>query len=70
MPMTSKPAAVVRSALIVLAIGGCAWLLGAPAAGGLGVLLAAALTSVSFIIVRWAYIEAILGKPIIIDDVE
>jgi predicted PurR-regulated permease PerM len=38
--------------------------------GFLGVLLAAPLTIVSFILVRRIYVEAILGKSITVADVE
>jgi predicted PurR-regulated permease PerM len=64
-PMIQKHAVDIPPALLLFAVLAFGLLF-----GFLGVLLAAPLTIVSFILVRRVYVEAILGKPITVADVE
>jgi predicted PurR-regulated permease PerM len=64
-PMIQKHAVNIPPALLLFAVLAFGLLF-----GFLGVLLAAPLTIVSFILVRRIYVEAILGKPVSVADVE
>jgi predicted PurR-regulated permease PerM len=64
-PMIQKHAVDIPPALLLFAVLAFGLLF-----GFLGVLLAAPLTIVSFILVRRIYVEAILGKPITVAEVE
>lgn len=64
-PMIQKHAVDIPPALLLFAVLAFGLLF-----GFLGVLLAAPLTIVSFILVRRVYVEAILGKPVTVADVE
>jgi predicted PurR-regulated permease PerM len=64
-PMIQKHAVDIPPALLLFAVLAFGLLF-----GFLGVLLAAPLTIVSFILVRRIYVEAILGKPVSIADAE
>jgi predicted PurR-regulated permease PerM len=64
-PMIQKHAVDIPPALLLFAVLAFGLLF-----GFLGVLLAAPLTIVSFVLVRRIYVEAILGKPVATDDTE